>query len=107
MCCFKIHIDGLTIYTYIHTYSFSSLLLYMYHSKGGQVRLSAMPRKAEFRVELGKARSECDISIVDRLHSLLQPQKLATTETMASHMYTSYNKHVSLVRASLLKLFLI
>ncbi|XP_047677677.1 autophagy-related protein 2 homolog B isoform X1 [Tachysurus fulvidraco] len=67
--------------------------------QGGQVRLSAMPRKAEFQVELGKARSECDISIVDRLHSLLQPQKLATTETMASHMYTSYNKHVSLHKA--------
>ncbi|KAF7704373.1 hypothetical protein HF521_021445 [Silurus meridionalis] len=67
--------------------------------QGGQVRLSAMPCKAEFQVELGKARSECDISIVDRLHSLLQPQKLATTETMASHMYTSYNKHVSLHKA--------
>lgn len=57
-----------------------------------------MPRKAEFLVELGMAQTECDISIVDRLHSLLQPQKLGTTETMASHMYTSYNKHVSLVR---------
>lgn len=65
-----------------------------------------MPRKAEFQVELGKARSECDISIVDRLHSLLQPQKLATTETMASHMYTSYNKHVSLVSTSLIAPFL-
>lgn len=57
-----------------------------------------MPRKAEFQVELGKAQSECDISIVDRLNSLLQPQKLVTTEPMSSHMYTSYNKHVSLVR---------
>ncbi|XP_062863124.1 autophagy-related protein 2 homolog B isoform X2 [Trichomycterus rosablanca] len=67
--------------------------------QGGQVRLSAMPRKAEFQVELGMAQAECDISIVDRLHSLLQPQKLGTTETMASHMYTSYNKHVSLHKA--------
>ncbi|XP_026875391.2 autophagy-related protein 2 homolog B isoform X2 [Electrophorus electricus] len=67
--------------------------------QGGQARLSAMPRKAEFLVELGRARCECDISIVDRLNSLLQPQKLVTTETMASHMYTSYNKHVSLHKA--------
>lgn len=88
-------------------YLFSSLLLCIHHfSQGGQVRLSAMPCKAEFQVELGKARSECDISIVDRLHSLLQPQKLATTETMASHMYTSYNKHVSLVRGTFYHSFL-
>ncbi|MEQ2209014.1 hypothetical protein XENOCAPTIV_022355 [Xenoophorus captivus] len=53
-------------------------------------------RKAEIRVELGPVRSELDISIVDRLNSLLQPQKLATTEMMASHLYTSYNKHISL-----------
>lgn len=66
--------------------------------QGGQVRLSTIPRKAELQVELGKVRSECDVSIVDRLNSLLQPQKLVTTEMMASHMYTSYNKHVSLVR---------
>ncbi|XP_035280532.1 autophagy-related protein 2 homolog B isoform X1 [Anguilla anguilla] len=66
--------------------------------QGGQVRLSTMPRK-EFQVELGPVRSELDISIVDRLNSLLQPQKLVTTEAMASHMYTSYNKHVSLHKA--------
>lgn len=42
-------------------------------------------------------RCELDISIVDRLNSLLEPQKLATTELMTSHLYTSYNKHVSLV----------
>lgn len=64
------------------------------------MRLSTIPRKAEIQVELGPVRSELDISIVDRLNSLLQPQKLATTEMMASHMYTSYNKHVSLVRSS-------
>lgn len=68
--------------------------------QGGQVRLSTIPRKAEIQVELGPVRSELDISIVDRLNSLLQPQKLATTELMTSHLYTSYNKHVSLVRAS-------
>uniref|UniRef100_A0A8C1SW19 Autophagy related 2B n=1 Tax=Cyprinus carpio TaxID=7962 RepID=A0A8C1SW19_CYPCA len=68
-------------------------------SQGGQVRLSTIPRKAELQVELGKVRSECDVSIVDRLNSLLQPQKLVTTEIMASHMYTSYNKHVSLAFA--------
>ncbi|XP_030574079.1 autophagy-related protein 2 homolog B [Archocentrus centrarchus] len=67
--------------------------------QGGQVRLSTIPRKAEIQVELGLVRSELDISIVDRLNSLLQPQKLVTTETMASHMYTSYNKHVSLHKA--------
>ncbi|XP_033498307.1 autophagy-related protein 2 homolog B isoform X1 [Epinephelus lanceolatus] len=67
--------------------------------QGGQVRLSTIPRKAEIQVELGPVRSELDISIVDRLNSLLQPQKLATTELMASHMYTSYNKHVSLHKA--------
>lgn len=67
--------------------------------QGGQVRLSTIPRKAEIQVELGPVHSELDISIVDRLNSLLQPQKLATTEAMASHMYTSYNKHVSLHKA--------
>uniref|UniRef100_A0A8D3DUE9 Autophagy related 2B n=1 Tax=Scophthalmus maximus TaxID=52904 RepID=A0A8D3DUE9_SCOMX len=65
----------------------------------GQVRFSTIPRKAEIQVELGPVRSELDISIVDRLNSLLQPQKLVTTEMMASHMYTSYNKHVSLHKA--------
>uniref|UniRef100_A0A3P9CZT1 Autophagy related 2B n=1 Tax=Maylandia zebra TaxID=106582 RepID=A0A3P9CZT1_9CICH len=67
--------------------------------QGGQVRLSTIPRKAEIQVELGPVHSELDISIVDRLNSLLQPQKLATTEAMASHMYTSYNKPVSLHKA--------
>uniref|UniRef100_A0A3Q2QTT5 Autophagy related 2B n=1 Tax=Fundulus heteroclitus TaxID=8078 RepID=A0A3Q2QTT5_FUNHE len=67
--------------------------------QAGQVRLSTIPRKAEIRVELGAVRSELDISIVDRLNSLLQPQKLAATEMMASHLYTSYNKHVSLHKA--------
>lgn len=65
--------------------------------QSGQFRLSTIPRKAEIQVELGPVRCELDISIVDRLNSLLQPQKLATAELMASHLYTSYNKHVSLV----------
>ncbi|XP_061156845.1 autophagy-related protein 2 homolog B isoform X1 [Syngnathus typhle] len=67
--------------------------------QGGQVRLSTIPRKADVLVELGSVRSELDISIVDRLNSVLQPQKLATTEMMTSHMYTSYNKHISLHKA--------
>ncbi|XP_061552088.1 autophagy-related protein 2 homolog B isoform X1 [Phycodurus eques] len=67
--------------------------------QGGQVRLSTIPRKADMQVELGPVRSELDISIVDRLNSVLQPQKMATSEMMASHMYTSYNKHVSLHKA--------
>ncbi|XP_034050816.1 autophagy-related protein 2 homolog B isoform X2 [Thalassophryne amazonica] len=67
--------------------------------QGGQVRLITIPRKAEIQIELGPAQSELDISIVDRLNSLLQPQKLDTTEMMASHMYTSYNKHISLHKA--------
>ncbi|XP_077394186.1 autophagy-related protein 2 homolog B isoform X2 [Festucalex cinctus] len=67
--------------------------------QGGQARLSTIPRKADMQVELGPVRSELDISIVDRLNSVLQPQKLATTELMTSHMYTSYNKHVSLHKA--------
>lgn len=66
--------------------------------QGGQVRLS-IPRKADIQVELGHAHCELDISIVDRLNSLLQPQKLTSTEAMASHMYTSYNKHFSLHKA--------
>ncbi|XP_068607676.1 autophagy-related protein 2 homolog B [Brachionichthys hirsutus] len=67
--------------------------------QGGQVRLSTVPRKAEIHVELGPVRCELDVSIVDRLNSLLQPQKLAKAELVASHLYTSYNKHVSLHKA--------
>ncbi|XP_077587556.1 autophagy-related protein 2 homolog B isoform X1 [Stigmatopora nigra] len=67
--------------------------------QGGQVRLSTIPRKADVHIELGPVRAELDISIVDRLNSVLRPQKLAATEMMASHMYTSYNKHISLHKA--------
>lgn len=90
---------ALTFNTETHCQASAQLIFWLY-VQGGQVRLSTIPRKAEIQVELGPVRSELDISIVDRLNSLLQPQKLATTELMASHMYTSYNKHVSLVRAS-------
>ena len=72
--------------------------------QSGQFRLSTIPKKAEIQVELGHVRCELDISIVDRLNSLLQPQKLATAELMASHLYTSYNKHVSLVRMDGMKM---
>uniref|UniRef100_A0A4W3HDI8 Autophagy related 2B n=1 Tax=Callorhinchus milii TaxID=7868 RepID=A0A4W3HDI8_CALMI len=67
--------------------------------QGSQGRLTAAPQKAELLVELGLVHSELDISIVDRLNSLLQPQRLATSEMMASHMYTSFSKHISLHRA--------
>ncbi|KAG5285147.1 hypothetical protein AALO_G00000040 [Alosa alosa] len=65
--------------------------------QGGQVR--ALPGRADLKVELGGCRVELDISIVDRLHSLLQPRKHVTMEMMTSHMYTSYNKPVSLHKA--------
>ncbi|XP_031435892.1 autophagy-related protein 2 homolog B [Clupea harengus] len=65
--------------------------------QGGQVR--TLPGRADLRVELGGCRVELDISIVDRLHSLLQPRKHVTMEMMTSHMYTSYNKPVSLHKA--------
>uniref|UniRef100_A0A670ZVP6 Autophagy related 2B n=1 Tax=Pseudonaja textilis TaxID=8673 RepID=A0A670ZVP6_PSETE len=67
--------------------------------QGSQGRLSSVPQKADLQIKLSPAFCELDISIVDRLNSLLQPQKLATVETMASHMYTSYNKHISLHKA--------
>jgi len=76
--------------------SFSSLSFF----KAGQARLSSIPQKAELQVKLNPVFCELDISIVDRLNSLLQPQKLTTVEMMASHMYTSYNKHISLVSVS-------
>ncbi|XP_054986425.1 autophagy-related protein 2 homolog B isoform X2 [Sorex araneus] len=67
--------------------------------QGNQARLSAVPQKAELQIKLNPVFCELDISIVDRLNSLLQPQKLSTVEMMASHMYTSYNKHISLHKA--------
>uniref|UniRef100_A0A8C4MTB2 Autophagy related 2B n=1 Tax=Equus asinus TaxID=9793 RepID=A0A8C4MTB2_EQUAS len=67
--------------------------------QGNQARLSSVPQKAELQIKLNPVFCELDISIVDRLNSLLQPQKLSTVEMMASHMYTSYNKHISLHKA--------
>ncbi|XP_070608738.1 autophagy-related protein 2 homolog B [Erythrolamprus reginae] len=67
--------------------------------QGSQGRLSSVPQKTDLQIKLSPAFCELDISIVDRLNSLLQPQKLTTVETMASHMYTSYNKHISLHKA--------
>ncbi|KAH0521061.1 Autophagy-related protein 2-like protein B [Microtus ochrogaster] len=80
------------------------LQLYYKHSEtrgpqGNQARLSSVPQKAELQIKLNPVCCELDISIVDRLNSLLQPQKLTTVEMMASHMYASYNKHVSLHKA--------
>ncbi|XP_025028955.1 autophagy-related protein 2 homolog B isoform X1 [Python bivittatus] len=82
----------------------SCLHLHYKHSdnkgpQGSQGRLSSVPQKADLQIKLSPAFCELDISIVDRLNSLLQPQKLTTVETMASHMYTSYNKHISLHKA--------
>ncbi|RMB98768.1 hypothetical protein DUI87_24987 [Hirundo rustica rustica] len=68
--------------------------------QGSQGRLSSVPQKAELQIKLSPVFCELDISIVDRLNSLLQPQKLTTVEMMASHMYASYNKHISLSRVS-------
>ncbi|KAK2541204.1 Atg2b [Columba guinea] len=67
--------------------------------QGSQGRLSAVPQKAELQIKLSPVLCELDISIVDRLNSLLQPQKLTTVEMMASHMYASYNKHINLHKA--------
>ncbi|XP_051006983.1 autophagy-related protein 2 homolog B isoform X2 [Acomys russatus] len=67
--------------------------------QGNQARLSSVPQKAELQIKLNPVCCELDISIVDRLNSLLQPQKLTTVEMMASHMYASYNKHISLHKA--------
>ncbi|XP_005390453.1 PREDICTED: autophagy-related protein 2 homolog B isoform X2 [Chinchilla lanigera] len=68
-------------------------------TQGNQARLTSVPQKAELQIKLNPVCCELDISIVDRLNSLLQPQKLTTVEMMASHMYTSYNKHISLHKA--------
>ncbi|GAB1294781.1 Autophagy-related protein 2 homolog B [Apodemus speciosus] len=67
--------------------------------QGNQARLSSVPQKAELQIKLNPVCCELDISIVDRLNSLLQPQKLTSVEMMASHMYASYNKHISLHKA--------
>ncbi|XP_060036979.1 autophagy-related protein 2 homolog B isoform X3 [Erinaceus europaeus] len=87
-----------------HPHAPVCLQLHYKHSEnkgpqGNQARLSSVPQKAELQVKFNPVFCELDISIVDRLNSLLQPQKLTAAEMMASHMYTSYNKHISLHKA--------
>ncbi|MEE6494448.1 hypothetical protein FKM82_017142 [Ascaphus truei] len=67
--------------------------------QGNTGRLSSVPQRSDLQMKLTPAFCELDISIVDRLNSLLQAQKLGTVEMMASHLYTSYNKHISLHKA--------
>lgn len=67
--------------------------------QGSQGRLSAIPQKSELHIKLSPVYCELDISIVDRLNSLLQAEKLTTVEMMTSHLYTSYSKHISLHKA--------
>ncbi|CAH2327935.1 autophagy-related 2 homolog B isoform X1 [Pelobates cultripes] len=67
--------------------------------QGSSGRLSSVPQRSELQVKLSPASCELDISIVDRLNSLLQAQKLGPVEMMTSHLYTSYNKHISLHKA--------
>ncbi|XP_069064370.1 autophagy-related protein 2 homolog B isoform X2 [Pleurodeles waltl] len=67
--------------------------------QGSQGRLSALPQKSELHINLSPVYCELDISIVDRLNSLLQAEKLTTVEMMTSHLYTSYSKHISLHKA--------
>ncbi|KAE8586365.1 hypothetical protein XENTR_v10021645 [Xenopus tropicalis] len=78
--------------------------LYYKHSEnrgpqGSSGRLNSAPRRSELQIKLSPSSCELDISIVDRLNSLLQAQKMGTVEMMTSHLYTSYNKHISLHKA--------
>lgn len=81
----------------LHYIVFKDFSTFSLSFQGSQGRLSSVPQKAELQIKLSPVFCELDISIVDRLNSLLQPQKLTTVEMMASHMYTSYNKHINLV----------
>ncbi|KAG9481125.1 hypothetical protein GDO78_010398 [Eleutherodactylus coqui] len=65
-------------------------------AQGSSGRLSSLPQRSELHVQLSSASCELDVTIVDRLNSLLQVQKLGTVEMMTSHLFTSYNKHISL-----------
>ncbi|KAM4690397.1 autophagy-related protein 2 homolog B isoform 2-T2 [Rhinophrynus dorsalis] len=67
--------------------------------QGSSGRLCSAPQRSELQIKLSPAFCELDISIVDRLNSLLQAQKLGPVEMMTSHLYTSYNKHISLHKA--------
>ncbi|XP_068110885.1 autophagy-related protein 2 homolog B isoform X2 [Hyperolius riggenbachi] len=64
--------------------------------QGSSGRLSSVPQRSELQVQLTCASCELDVTIVDRLNSLLQVQKLGSVEMMTSHLFTSYNKHISL-----------
>ncbi|XP_075387716.1 autophagy-related protein 2 homolog B isoform X1 [Tenrec ecaudatus] len=67
--------------------------------QGGQARLGSAPQKAELQIKLHPVFCELDVSLVDRLNSLLQPQKLPTMDTMVPHMLASCSKHASLHKA--------
>uniref|UniRef100_S4RCB8 Autophagy related 2B n=1 Tax=Petromyzon marinus TaxID=7757 RepID=S4RCB8_PETMA len=66
---------------------------------GGRARGSTPAPKATLTVDLGRAKCEFDISVVDRLSSVLHPQPTQSGETMSSHMYMSYNPLTSMTRA--------
>ncbi|XP_063804513.1 autophagy-related protein 2 homolog B isoform X1 [Pseudophryne corroboree] len=65
-------------------------------AQGSSGRLSSAPQRSELHIQLTSASCELDVTIVDRLNSLLQAQKLGSVEMMTSHLFTSYNKHISL-----------
>ncbi|KAM9294636.1 LOW QUALITY PROTEIN: autophagy-related protein 2 homolog B [Gastrophryne carolinensis] len=65
-------------------------------AQGSSGRLSSAPQRSELQIQVTSASCELDVTIVDRLNSLLQVQKLGPVEMMASHLFTSYNKHISL-----------
>ncbi|XP_032812105.2 autophagy-related protein 2 homolog B [Petromyzon marinus] len=67
--------------------------------QGGRARGSTPAPKATLTVDLGRAKCEFDISVVDRLSSVLHPQPTQSGETMSSHMYMSYNPLTSMTRA--------
>ncbi|CAM9594741.1 unnamed protein product [Lampetra planeri] len=67
--------------------------------QGGRGRGSTPAPKATLTVDLGRAKCEFDISVVDRLSSVLHPQPTQSGETMSSHMYMSYNPLTSMTRA--------
>nr|DBA14499.1 TPA: hypothetical protein GDO54_005457 [Pyxicephalus adspersus] len=64
--------------------------------QGSSGRLGSAPQRSELQIHLASTSCELDITIVDRLNSLLQAQKLGTVEMMTSHLFASYNKHISL-----------
>lgn len=55
-----------------------------------------VPPRTDVVLELGRCSSEVDITIVDRIDTLLNPDPL-TPEPSASRLYTSYAPHYNLV----------